>query len=55
VVEFVGGLYGVPGERAVREFIAAQRKTNGEDAGVMVERAAEQALKLRQAAPAGDD
>ncbi len=55
VVEFVGGLYGVPGERAVREFIAAQRKTNGEDAGVMVERAAEQALKLRQAAPAEDD
>jgi len=55
VVEFVGGLYDVPGQRAVTEFIAAQRETNGEGAGVMVERAAEQALKLRQAAPAGGD
>jgi hypothetical protein len=53
--EFVGGLYDVSGERAVTEFIAAQRETNGEGAATMVERAAEQALKLRQAAPAGDD
>ena len=54
-VEFVGGLYDVSGERAVKEFIAAHRQTNGEGAATMVQRAAEQALKLRQAAPAGDD
>ena len=55
VVEFVGGLYDVPGERAVTEFIAAQRETNGENAATMVRRAADEALRSRQATPAGDD
>ena len=55
VVEFVGGLYDVPGERAVTEFIAAHRETNGEEAGKMIQRAADEAIGVRQAAPAGDD
>lgn len=55
VVEFVAGLYDVPGERAVEEFIAAHRQTNGEQAAAMVQRAADEALKLRQTVPAGDD
>ncbi len=55
VVEFVGGLYDVPGERAVGEFIAAHRATNGEQAATMVQRAADLALKSRQSLPAGDD
>lgn len=55
VVKFMGGLYDVSGERAVAEFIAAHRETNGEEAATMIQRAADEALKLRQAAPAGDD
>lgn len=55
VVEFVAGLYDVPGERAVEEFIAAHRTTNGDAAGEMVQKAAEEALRLRRATPAGDD
>ncbi|HCV27706.1 MAG TPA: hypothetical protein DGB32_05230 [Dehalococcoidia bacterium] len=55
VVEFVGGLYDVPGERAVEEFIAVHRATNGEEVATMVQRAAGQALRLRQSAPAGHD
>ena len=55
VVEFVGGLYDVPGERAVTEFIAAHRETNGEEAAKMIQRAADEAIGVRQAAPAGDD
>ena len=55
VVKFMGGLYDVSGERAVAEFIAAHRKTNGEEAATMIQRAADEALKLRLAAPAGDD
>lgn len=54
-VDFIGGLYDVPGERAVEELIAAHRATNGEEAATMARRAAEQALKMRQTAPAGDD
>ena len=54
-LEFVRGLYDVPGERAVEEFIAAHRETNGEETAKMVRRAADQALQLRQTTPAGDD